>query len=156
MILPRHGQLLSKVHKKVFVDSKVAFRSLQEGVVFWMEIKATYGILRSWKKIKLSSHVWKFLDFTKSFKVHINVNDFIINGVLIQDGHQIVFESKKFLEHNYDGQLMRSCISSCVAWKRGKAFYRCIKPRSLQTMSPWNILKPNQGPQWNNWNGMVP
>jgi hypothetical protein len=43
------------------------------------------------KKKFLSTHVCKFLDFTKSFKVHIYVNDFTINGVFMQDGHQIVF-----------------------------------------------------------------
>lgn len=48
------------------------------------------------KKKLFSTHVWKFLGFTKSFKVQIDVNDFTINGVLLQDGHQIVFESKKF------------------------------------------------------------
>jgi hypothetical protein len=37
----------------------------------------------------------KFLDFIKSFKVHTDVNDFIIDGVFMQDGHPIAFENKK-------------------------------------------------------------
>jgi hypothetical protein len=48
-------------------------------------------------KEKLSSTlVLKFMDSTKSFEVHTNQNDFVINGVLIQNGHPIAFESKKF------------------------------------------------------------
>lgn len=48
-------------------------------------------------------HLWthhcllKFLDFTKSFKVHTNVNDFTIDNVLMQDGHSRTFENKKLL-----------------------------------------------------------
>jgi hypothetical protein len=38
----------------------------------------------------------KFSNFTKPFKIHINVNDFNIGGILMQDGHPIAFESKKF------------------------------------------------------------
>jgi hypothetical protein len=34
MILLRHGQLLLEVHKNIFVDSKVDFGSLQEGIAF--------------------------------------------------------------------------------------------------------------------------
>ncbi len=37
----------------------------------------------------------KFPYFTKSFEVHINANDFVINGVLMKKGHPIAFESKK-------------------------------------------------------------
>jgi hypothetical protein len=37
----------------------------------------------------------KFLDFTKPFKVHIDVNNFTIEGIFMQDGHPILFEGKK-------------------------------------------------------------
>jgi hypothetical protein len=37
----------------------------------------------------------KFPKFTKSFKVHTNTIDFVISGVLMQDGHLITFENKK-------------------------------------------------------------
>jgi hypothetical protein len=36
----------------------------------------------------------KFSNFTKLFKVHIDVSDYTIGGVLMQDGHPIAFESK--------------------------------------------------------------
>jgi hypothetical protein len=48
-------------------------------------------------KNKLSSApVLKFLNFTKLFEIHIDVNDFAISGVHMQDGRSISFESKKF------------------------------------------------------------
>ncbi len=37
----------------------------------------------------------KFPDFVKPFEVHIDGNDFAINGVFMQDGHPIAFENKK-------------------------------------------------------------
>lgn len=43
----------------------------------------------------LSAHVLKNLDFTELFVVHINANDFTIDGVFMQDGRSIAFESKK-------------------------------------------------------------
>jgi hypothetical protein len=43
----------------------------------------------------LSIPVQKFPDFVKPFEVHIDGNDFAINGVFMQDGHPIAFENKK-------------------------------------------------------------
>ncbi len=46
---------------------------------------------------KLSSiPMLRFLDFIKPFEVHINVNDFVISKVFMQDGHRITFENKMF------------------------------------------------------------
>jgi hypothetical protein len=33
----------------------------------------------------------KFLNFTKPFKIHIDVSDFLIESICIQDGHLICF-----------------------------------------------------------------
>jgi hypothetical protein len=45
---------------------------------------------------KLSSAlVLKFANFTKPFKIHMDVNNFVIRGVLILNGHPIAFENKK-------------------------------------------------------------
>ncbi len=69
---------------------------------------------------------------------------------------QLLSKVKTFMEHNYNGQLMkRNCTSSYVAWKRGNITWGCMKPRFLR-MSLWNILKPKQRPQRNSWNGMIP
>jgi hypothetical protein len=47
-------------------------------------------------KEKLSSTpILKFPNFTESFKVHTNISDFVISGVLMQDGNLITFENKK-------------------------------------------------------------
>ena len=37
----------------------------------------------------------KFLEFDKPFEVHTDANDFVIEGVLMQDGRPIAYESKK-------------------------------------------------------------
>jgi hypothetical protein len=37
----------------------------------------------------------KFPNFTKPFKIHTDVNNFVITEVLILNGHQIAFENKK-------------------------------------------------------------
>ncbi len=52
----------------------------------------------AFKKLKLrlpTMPMLKFLNFTKPFEVHIDENGFAICGVLMQDGHPIVFENKK-------------------------------------------------------------
>jgi hypothetical protein len=48
----------------------------------------------AFKKLKLrlpTIPMLKFLNFTKPFEVHIDENGFAICGVLMQDGHPIVF-----------------------------------------------------------------
>ncbi len=60
--------------------------------------------------------VLKFLNFTKPFEVHINVSDFLIEAIFMQDGHPIAFENKKI----YGTQLWwpiheKSCMPWCVA-----------------------------------------
>ncbi len=70
-------------------------------------------------------HLWtdhqllKFLDFTKSFKVHINVNVFTIDNVLVQNGHSVTFENKKFLgaqlrwrTHENELYVMVNCLKT--------------------------------------------
>ena len=34
-------------------------------------------------------------DHTKAFEVHTNASDFVIGGVLMQEGHPIAYESRK-------------------------------------------------------------
>jgi len=53
-------------------------------------------VFENLKEKLLSTFMLKFLDFTKPFKVHTDVNDFTIKGVFMQDGHLIVFKGKKF------------------------------------------------------------
>jgi hypothetical protein len=50
-------------------------------------------------KLKISSALMlKFSDFTKPFEVHTNANDFIIEGVHMQNGHPITFDNKKLCD----------------------------------------------------------
>lgn len=37
----------------------------------------------------------KFLEFDKPFEVHMDVSDFAIGGVLMEDGWFIAYENKK-------------------------------------------------------------
>ncbi len=52
----------------------------------------------------------KFLDFLKSFEMHINASGFTIESVLMEDMHPITFESKKIDE---------SPIKKTNSWKKG-------------------------------------
>jgi hypothetical protein len=47
------------------------------------------------KGILVKAHVLKLLDFDKDFEIHSNAFDFAIEGVLMQDGRLMAFESKK-------------------------------------------------------------
>jgi hypothetical protein len=56
-------------------------------------------------KEKLSfAHVLMFIDFNKSFEIHIDTSDFTIGRVFMQEKHPIAFESKKL----YGTQLNKS------------------------------------------------
>jgi hypothetical protein len=71
----------------------------------WIEEqrKALEGV-----KEKISSTlVLKFLNLTKPFEVYIDVSDFLIEAIFMQDGHQLLLKIRSFVEHNYDGQFMK-------------------------------------------------
>ncbi len=97
LILPRLGQLLLKIHKIIFTNDETTFGPPKKGVISeWKEeqLKAIEDLEEKF----LSAFVLKFLDFTKSFKVHTNANDFTIRRVFMQEGHLIAFENKKLFE----------------------------------------------------------
>ncbi len=50
-----------------------------------------------------SAPMLKFLNFTKSFKVHTNASDFIIGGVFMQMDTQLFLKVKSSMESNYNG-----------------------------------------------------
>jgi hypothetical protein len=77
------------------------------------------GIIKGIKDLKekiSSTFMLKFLNFTKPFKVHTNASDFTIGGVLMQNGHPITFDSKKFCD---DQLTKRSYMSWCVTSRLG-------------------------------------
>jgi hypothetical protein len=47
------------------------------------------------KGILVKAHVLKLLDFDKDFEIHFDASDFVIGGILVQDGMPMAFESKK-------------------------------------------------------------
>jgi hypothetical protein len=40
--------------------------------------------------------MFKFPNFIKPFEVHTYTSDFVIGGVIMQEGHMITFETKNF------------------------------------------------------------
>ncbi len=47
------------------------------------------------KGILVKALVLKLPDFDKDFEIHSNASDFVIRGLLVQDGRPVAFESKK-------------------------------------------------------------
>ncbi len=50
------------------------------------------------KGILVKALVLKLFDFDKNFDIHFDASDFVIRGVLVQDGRSMAFESKKLSE----------------------------------------------------------
>jgi len=50
------------------------------------------------KGILVKVPVLKLPDFDKDFEIHFDTSDFIIRGVIVQDGRPLAFESKKLSE----------------------------------------------------------
>jgi hypothetical protein len=57
--------------------------------------RGTTKKIKDLKEKLLYGHVLKFTNFIKPFEVHIDANDFDIDGVFMYDGHSIAFENKK-------------------------------------------------------------
>ena len=47
------------------------------------------------KKLLYIADVLKYPKFDKNFEVHTDASDFVIEGVLMQDGLPVVYESRK-------------------------------------------------------------
>jgi hypothetical protein len=43
----------------------------------------------------VKAFVLKLADFDKKFEIHFNASDFVIGGVIVQDGKLVAFESNK-------------------------------------------------------------
>jgi hypothetical protein len=50
------------------------------------------------KGILVKAPVLKLLDFDKDFEIHYDASDFVIRGILVQEGRPLAFESKKLNE----------------------------------------------------------
>jgi hypothetical protein len=50
------------------------------------------------KGILVKASVLKLPDFDKEFEIHSHASDFVIGGVLVQEGRPATFESKKLSE----------------------------------------------------------
>jgi hypothetical protein len=50
------------------------------------------------KGILVKAPVLKLLDFDKDFEIHSDASDFVIGGIVVQDGRPVAFESKRLNE----------------------------------------------------------
>ena len=75
---------------------------IQKGKVFeWTN--ACQEAFDTVKKLLTHTPVLKMPDFTHPFEVVTDASDFVLDAVLMQDGHSIAFESRKLIpaEINY-------------------------------------------------------
>jgi hypothetical protein len=87
---------LANFNKKFIKDISTLFKPLMG---FHKELSFDWQNehKKAFEKLKerfLLIHVMEFPNFSNPFKVHIDVSGFAIEGVLIQNGHFIVFENK--------------------------------------------------------------
>jgi hypothetical protein len=47
------------------------------------------------KGILVKMHVLKLPNFDKDFEIHFDISNFVIRGILVQDGKLVAFENKK-------------------------------------------------------------
>ena len=62
------------------------------------EIWDEYCAFGELKRRLTSAPMLKLPEFKKQFEVHTDASDFVIGGVLMQEGRTVVFESKKLLD----------------------------------------------------------
>ncbi len=55
------------------------------------------------KGILVKAHVLNLLDFDKDFEIHFDAFDFMIRGVLVQDGKPVAFKTKSWTRRNEGG-----------------------------------------------------
>ncbi len=60
--------------------------------------EACNGAFETLKGILVKALMLKLPDFDKDFEIHSNAFDFVIGGILVQDGRSVAFENKKLSE----------------------------------------------------------
>jgi hypothetical protein len=76
----------------------------------------------------------KFPDFIKSFEVHTNASDFNIEGVPMQNGHPIIFESKKLCDGQFTKKKLYVVMCYLKTWQHYLGMHKTTW--SLQIMPP--------------------
>jgi hypothetical protein len=71
---------------------------LKKSVVTYDWEEACNEAFETLKGILVKTPVLKLPDFDKDLEIHSNASDFIIGGVIVQDGKPVAFESKKLSE----------------------------------------------------------
>lgn len=108
------------------------------------------------KKKLSSTPMLKFPNFTKSFKVHTNISDFVISAVLMQNEHLITFENKKLCgaqlqwsTQEKELYVVMCCLKTC------QQYLRTHKTKFFMDNVSLKYFEPNQEPQSNNLDGMI-
>jgi hypothetical protein len=71
---------------------------LKKSVVTYEWEEACDEAFETLKGILMKTLVLKLPDFDKGFEIYSNASDFVIGGVLVQEGRPVAFESKKLSE----------------------------------------------------------
>nr|GEX26941.1 reverse transcriptase [Tanacetum cinerariifolium] len=90
----------------VYLDDIVVYsHTLKEHVLHfeqknkaWIWDEECQAAFKSLKKAVMEKPVLRLPDVTMPFELHMDASDFAIGGILMQDGHPIVFESRKLNE----------------------------------------------------------
>ncbi len=116
--------------------------------------EACHETFETLKGILVKTPMLKLPDFDKKFKIQCDAYDFVIKGVLIEDGRLVAFENKKLNEieqrwptHGKEMWAMIHCLKTWGHYIRSKDVW--CRP----TMSPWNTLPFNQSCHQNKWDG---
>jgi hypothetical protein len=88
-------------------------------------------------KEKLSfAHVSKFRNFIKAFKLHIDVSDFAIGRVFMQEGQLIVFKSKQLCGTQLRWPTHVCCLKTwqhCLGTHKTKIFTNNVSLKYFET-----------------------
>jgi len=92
------GLLLSQVHQELYEDSRAFDKPLEEVRRHLRMGRSMQQAVETLKGIMVKAPVLKLPDFDKDFEIHSDASDFVIRGVLVQEGRPMAFESKKLSE----------------------------------------------------------
>ncbi|KAK4381990.1 Transposon Ty3-I Gag-Pol polyprotein [Sesamum angolense] len=116
-VLVNYYKRFIKGYSKIVNPLKDLLRKDQK----WQWTFAWYDAFKSLKQAISSQPVLKLPQFDKPFEVQVNASDRALGGVLVQDKHPVVFESRKLkdaeLPYNIHEKEIKAVIHCLEAWR---------------------------------------